>query len=159
MSSSAVKRLRKELTALQKSPDPDIILKPVGDDIRKWTALMRGPEDTPFEGGVFELSIQVDVQYPLTPPSIRFVTPVFHPNIRFSSGEICVDLLRLNSWTPAWSLLSACRAIMTLLSHPEADSPLNCDAGNMIRHGDMRAYQSITKLYVMEYAQRSWPQG
>src|SRR5262249_50431857 len=44
------------------------------------------------------------------------------------TGEICLDILK-DAWTPIWTLESACRAIIALLSHPAADSPLNCDAG------------------------------
>lgn len=76
----------------------------------------------------------------MIPPSMTFVTKCFHPNIHFTTGEICLDILKAE-WSPAWNLLSACRAIISLLDDPAADSPLNCDAGNMIRAGDMRAYR------------------
>jgi ubiquitin-protein ligase len=42
---------------------------------------------------------------------------------------VCLDILK-TAWTPAWTLQSVCRAIIALLSNPEADSPLNCDAGD-----------------------------
>ena len=56
------------------------------------------------------------------------MTRIFHPNIHFKSGEVCLDILK-TAWTPAWTIQSVCRAIIALLSNPEADSPLNCDAG------------------------------
>ena len=45
---AAAKRLRKELQNLEraKEPDPDIYLIPDGDNILRWTALLRGPSDT-----------------------------------------------------------------------------------------------------------------
>lgn len=46
---------------------------------------------------------QVGPEYPMAPPSIRFVTKVFHPNVNFDSGEICLDILK-REWSPAWSL-------------------------------------------------------
>lgn len=43
----------------------------------------QGPVDTPFEHGCFQLAIVVPDSYPLVPPSVRFVTRVFHPNVHF----------------------------------------------------------------------------
>jgi peroxin-4 len=38
------------------------------------------------------------------------------------------------------------------LNHPEASSPLNCDAGNLIRAGDERGFKSMSKMYTKLYA-------
>ncbi len=51
-----------------------------------------------ISGGTFELEIVVPKNYPLRPPKIHFVTKVFHPNIHFKTGEICLDLLK-NAWS------------------------------------------------------------
>ena len=85
---AAAKRLRKELQNLQraKEPDPDIYLIPDGDNILRWTALLRGPSDTPYADGVFQLAIDCGSDYPLAPPSITFVTKVFHLNV-----TLCFD--------------------------------------------------------------------
>ncbi|CAM9409535.1 unnamed protein product [Pylaiella littoralis] len=184
MSLTCAKRLRKEMHKLQSSPpDEDIRMVPEEDDIRQWRAFIRGPPDTPFAGvissitfqylinicrnplshlfnatGVYELKITVGQQYPMAPPSMHFITKVFHPNVHFHTGEICLNILK-KEWSPAWSLQGACRAILALLAHPEADSPLNCDAGNMVRAGDMRAFRSVARLYREELAAKDWPPG
>ena len=116
-----------------------------------WQASINPADDSPYAGGVFMLDFRVPDQYPFMPPRVRFNTRIFHPNIHFESGEICLDVLK-NDWSPAWSLESICRAILALLSAPNADSPLNCDAGNMIRAGDMKAYNSMARMYTVEFA-------
>ncbi len=45
--------------------------------------MLQGPKDTPFEGGVFEVTLQVPEQYPLIAPNVRFKTKIFHPNVHF----------------------------------------------------------------------------
>ncbi len=104
-----------------------------------------------LDGYVFDIEIIVPSDYPISPPAIRFLTKIFHPNISFSSGEVCIDILK-KDWTPAWSLQSACRAILSILSEPNPDSPLNCDAGNMLRSGDFIAFESICLFYCKEYS-------
>jgi len=51
-----------------------------------------------------------------------------------------------------WTLEAICRAINVLLSTPNADNPLNCDCGNLIRNKDMAGFYSMAKMYVNEYA-------
>ncbi len=41
---------------------------------------------------------------------------------------------------------------MNLLLNPNADSPLNCDAGNALRANDVLAFKSMARMYTVEYA-------
>lgn len=125
---AAVKRLRKELQVLSKAQqrreaDNDIVLQVDPDNLLRWKGWIRAPDDTPYEGGVFELDIRCGTDYPLAPSSMKFVTKIFHPNVHFRTGDICLDILK-KEWSPAWGLQAACRAVLALLSDPDADSPL-----------------------------------
>ena len=111
--------------------DSDIKLSCDATNIFKWTAFIKGPSETPYQEGVFQLAITVKEQYPLVPPEVRFVTKIFHPNVHFKTGEICLDILK-TTWSPAWTLQSVCRAIIALMAHLELDSPLNCDCSNLL---------------------------
>ncbi|RKP09616.1 ubiquitin-conjugating enzyme/RWD-like protein [Thamnocephalis sphaerospora] len=152
------RRLLKELQDLQRDRASSAAtseleeLAPMDDaDLLSWKATMRGPEGSPYEGGRFHLTIQVPSNYPLQPPKIEFVTRVCHPNVRFATGEICLDILK-TAWSPAWTLRSTCLAIALLLNHPEPSSPLNVDAANLLRCGDQLGYESLVRMYTRIYA-------
>jgi len=148
-----LQRIVKEFKDLKKAhnADKDIRLQPNENDLYKWSGTIVGPRDTPYEGGEFHVDIAIPENYPLTPPKVTMLTKCFHPNIHFKTGEICLDILK-TAWTPAWTIQAVCRAIIALLSNPEADSPLNCDAGNLIRNNDTRGFKSMATMYTKIYA-------
>lgn len=138
------------ISQIKNSDDEAIWLKPNSNNFRQWVATIKGPVGSYYENFFFDLLIDVPQEYPMVPPKITFKTKIFHPNVLFKSGEICLDILKNDAWSPAWSLYSACRALIALLADPAADSPLNCDAGNMIRGCDFRAYRSICRCYCLD---------
>ena len=147
-------RLSQEMRELSRGDgkaSEGVELAPNENSIFHWEATLLGPEGTGYEGGLFRLDIQVPEEYPLAPPNVRFRTRVFHPNVHFKTGEVCLDILKQH-WSPAWTLQSVCQAVLALLSSPEPDSPLNCDAGNLLRCGDERGYRSLARMYTIEFA-------
>uniref|UniRef100_A0A3P8W9M4 E2 ubiquitin-conjugating enzyme n=1 Tax=Cynoglossus semilaevis TaxID=244447 RepID=A0A3P8W9M4_CYNSE len=95
----AQKRINKELQDLQNDPLVNCSAGPVGDDLFQWQATIMGPADSPFQGGVFFLTINFPTDYPFKPPKVAFTTKIYHPNIN-SNGSICLDILR-SQWSPA----------------------------------------------------------
>ncbi|EAN32442.1 Protein PEROXIN-4 [Theileria parva strain Muguga] len=149
-------RLIKELKEASKMDDPNIKLHVSASNIFNWTAYIRGPEGTPFESGIFKLLIHCPNSYPIQPPTVHFATKCFHPNINFQTGELCIDILKSN-WSPAWTIQYLCRGVIYILSTPNPDSPLNCDAGNLVRYGDLIGYKSMAKMYTHEHALKEFP--
>lgn len=64
---------------------------------------IQGPQDTPYENGIFKLEINIPKRYPIEPPSIRFVTPIYHPNID-NGGRICLDILNMPPKVWIWMI-------------------------------------------------------
>lgn len=98
---------------------------------------------------MWTLRLQVPPNYPLAPPTIKFDTPICHPNVHFKTGEICLDLLK-TSWTPAYTLSSTLTAVHQLLTSAEPDSPLNVDVAMLFRAGDQVAAESLIRFYTAQ---------
>lgn len=80
-STTAQRRLLQEYRALTNNPPEGITAGPVSeDDMLYWEALIQGPEGTPFEGGIFPAELKFPKDYPLAPPTMRFLGEVWHPN-------------------------------------------------------------------------------
>ncbi len=119
------------------------------NDPTKWTIIFFGPSESPFEDGVFKLSVHFKGKYPFEPPHCQFMTKIYHPNIDMA-GRICLDVLKSN-WSPALSIPKLVLSIISLLTDPNPMSPLNGEAAQLcINKRD--EYNKIIKEYTKKYA-------
>ena len=68
-------------------------------------------------------------RYSLEPLKVRFLTPIYHPNID-DGGRICLDTLKMQpqgSWTPSVNLSTLLTSIRLLMAHPNPDDGLMAD--------------------------------
>ena len=119
----SVRRLTKEYTSMQKHPPLHCSASKIEDDLYHWNAIIIGPSDSPYEGGIFTLDIHFPMNYPFKPPKCNFKTKIYHPNIN-SAGSICVDILKDN-WSPALTLSKVLLSICSLLTDPNPEDPLD----------------------------------
>ncbi|TAQ86642.1 hypothetical protein B7494_g5013 [Chlorociboria aeruginascens] len=83
-------------------------------------------------------------KYPFSPPTFKFVRPIYHPNI-YPDGKLCISILHppgddeqsgelaSERWSPLQGVESVLRSVLLLLDDPEINSPANVDAGVMYR--------------------------
>eukprot|EP00695_Tsukubamonas_globosa_P000101 TRINITY_DN1080_c0_g1_i1.p1 TRINITY_DN1080_c0_g1~~TRINITY_DN1080_c0_g1_i1.p1 ORF type:complete len:152 (+),score=49.79 TRINITY_DN1080_c0_g1_i1:106-561(+) len=130
---SFTKRLTKEMADMAKTGASQFSAGPKTDgDLLNWTASVMGPEGTPYAGGVFQLNVVIPPEYPFKPPTVNFITPIFHPNVA-ADGKICMELLKADSWAPTLTIAEVLKAIVSLLVDPHADEPLNQEAGTLYK--------------------------
>ena len=67
--------------------------------------------------------------YPCAAPTVKFETPIFHPNVD-TSGNICLDILK-EQWSAVYDVSAVLRSIQSLLGEPNVDSPLNGHAATL----------------------------
>ncbi len=109
-----------------------------------------GPKDTPYDGGIYYVDIELDDQYPFVPPKMRFITKVWHPNISSANGAICLDILK-DQWSPALTLKTALLSLQALLSSPQPDDPQDAVVARQYL-GSLREFQQTAKQWTEEYA-------
>ncbi|KAJ2715915.1 hypothetical protein H4S00_004700, partial [Coemansia sp. D1744] len=71
----------KEFRMLQSELPSGIVCTPQHESLTRYEAQIDGPPDTPYTNGRFLLDVVLPPRYPLDPPSIKFRTRVYHPNI------------------------------------------------------------------------------
>lgn len=146
---AAQQRLSKELTALLKDPPENISASLINDNVFEWNAIIIGPKDTPYEGGLFKLKIVFPDNYPFRPPKVQFTTRVFHPNIN-QKGDICLDILR-DEWKPTQSIRTVLLSICSLLDMPNPDNPLDAAVANLYL-SDQEKYKRTAAEWTRRYA-------
>ncbi|XP_049685158.1 ubiquitin-conjugating enzyme E2 D2 isoform X2 [Accipiter gentilis] len=139
----------KELNDLARDPPAQCSAGPVGDDMFHWQATIMGPNDSPYQGGVFFLTIHFPTDYPFKPPKVAFTTRIYHPNIN-SNGSICLDILR-SQWSPALTISKVLLSICSLLCDPNPDDPLVPEIARIYKT-DREKYNRIAREWTQKYA-------
>lgn len=126
---SVTKRLQKELMTLMVDAVPGASAFPNSDNIFEWVGTLRGTTETVYDGLEYKLSMKFPPDYPMSPPTVKFVTPIFHPNVD-THGNICLDILK-DKWSAAYSVKTLLLSLQSLLGEPNCDSPLNTHAAQL----------------------------
>eukprot|EP00891_Asterochloris_glomerata_P000859 jgi/Astpho2/859/Aster-00707 len=139
MSTPARKRLMRDFKRLQQDPPQGINGSPNPDNIMSWNAVIFGPDDTPWDGGTFKLTLEFSEEYPNKAPVVKFKSKMFHPNSCHKSpicaavymdGGICLDILQ-NQWSPIYDVAAILTSIQSLLCDPNPNSPANSEAARL----------------------------
>lgn len=144
------KRILKELNDVKKNIVDNCSAGPINDDdIYHWSGTIIGPSQTPYEGGLFYLDILFPIEYPFKPPSIKFRTPIYHPNIH-QNGSICLDILK-NNWSAALTIVNVLLSISSLLSDPNPNDPLSPNIAKEYKTNYKFFFENARK-YTRKYA-------
>jgi len=149
---SALKRINKELMDITKDKSSSDVATagPDNEDMFNWRATIKGPPQSPYEGGVFELKIAFPSDYPFKPPKVTFTTKIYHPNVN-NNGSICLDILNAQ-WSPALTTMKVLLSICSLLTDPNPDDPLVGDIAKVYKE-DRNKFNETARDWVRKYAQ------
>jgi len=165
-SSNSTLLLRRQLQELTKRPVEGFSAGLVDDgNLYEWEVLLIGPADTMYEGGFFKARLTFPPEFPLQPPKMRFITPMWHPNI-YPDGVVCVSILHApgddqygyedagERWMPVHTVEAILISVISLLSSdkPNTDSPANVDAAKEVRT-DFAGYKKKVRRLVRRSAE------
>lgn len=145
----ALRRIQKELQDLQRDPPANCSAGPIGEDMFKWEGMILGPNDSPYQGGVFKLEILFPVDYPFKPPKVQFTTKIYHPNIN-AAGLICLDILK-QQWSPALTISKVLLSVTSLLTDPNPDDPFVPEIAQLYKANKAK-YEENARQYTLRHA-------
>ena len=102
-----------------------------------------GPPETVYEGGFFQAEMCFPKDYPNHPPTLRFTSEFWHPNVH-ADGKVCISILHppgddtwgyesaAERWRPIHNVESILVSVISMISTPNDESPANIDAA--VRH-------------------------
>lgn len=165
---SAVKRIAKDVRDVV----TDTSLREMGiyychsdTNVQDGEALIRGPADSLYEGGLFLFSVHFPREYPHRPPVFKILTGDgrirLHPNL-YRNGKVCLSLL--NTWSgPSWTGCQSLRTILLALLTQVllTQVPILCEPGVTRSHSDFDNYHRIVAYGVHKVAMydmiHRWP--
>lgn len=126
MSNKAIKRIVRDIKLLDE-------LNIQYEVINKYCieCYINGPKETVYENGIWKINIQFPQNYPFKSPSIGFLDKIYHPNVDYASGSICLNVLN-EEWQPIYTIQHILETFLPqLLTYPNSDDPLNNDAAKL----------------------------
>jgi ubiquitin-conjugating enzyme E2 R len=139
MASASAKLLQNQFKKIQSEPVEGIAVELSDDNLHEWRVFIEGPKETFYEGGIFQLAMKFPPDYPMSPPTVTFVSDFWHPNV-YTDGKVCISILHPpgvdemsgelpeERWLPTQTVTTILLSIISLLSAPNTSSPANVDA-------------------------------
>ena len=113
-----------------------------------------GPSDSLYKGGLWDIIIELPLEYPYKSPSIGFVNKIYHPNVDFASGTICLDVIN-ETWSPMYSLFNIIDVFLPqLLTYPNPSDPLNIKASEEMLN-NISLFEENIKINIEKYAKKN----
>jgi ubiquitin-protein ligase len=160
-------RLKKEFSLCSQ----DIELKGLGcqfilenNNYYIWRVTLKGPKETPYEGGTFTIRITFPFNYPKSGPEFRFLNLIYHLNVDFNNqnelGHICLNYL--NEWKstgkvvekPGYGVKQALIDIFCLFYNQNIKSAYDINMAAEYQ-SNMSNFNSKAKMYTQKYAQQA----
>ncbi|KAI8825051.1 ubiquitin-conjugating enzyme/RWD-like protein [Fimicolochytrium jonesii] len=150
--------LKRQLKELSKNPVEGFSAGLADDNIYEWDVMIVGPEGTEYEGGFFKARLSFPHNYPQMPPTMKFISQMWHPNV-YEDGRVCISILHepgddkwgyetaAERWLPVHTVETIVLSVISMLSGPNDESPANAEAAKEWRE-DPAAFKKRVRRVV-----------
>lgn len=143
---TAQRMLLRMYKKLQDDPSDYFSCGLIDENPFRWRCTIIGPAKSPYEGGMFPAELTFTEDFPNSPPEMRFVCPMWHPNIHAQTGKVCISILHKpgndpleyelsqERWLPIHTVETIIVSVISMLLDPNCESPLNVEAAKDFRN-------------------------
>jgi len=165
---SASKLLQNQFKKIQSEPVEGVAIELHDESLFEWKVYIEGPAGTDYAGGIFQLLMKFPQDYPMSPPTVTFLSDFWHPNV-YPDGKVCISILHPpgvdemsgelpeERWLPTQTVATILLSIISLLSAPNTSSPANVDASVQWRRDPAGYRERLRQL--IEKANQVVPEG
>lgn len=119
-----------------------------------WKVIFDGPNNSPYEDGIFVLKFIFQQDYPTHGPEAQFITPMFHPNIDPKKNQhVCINIL--NDWNPKRTIEYIIVGIFDILLDPKPGGGFDNDARKLLEKNYDEYYDKVEE-YTYKYAKKEY---
>ena len=116
----------------------------------KWKALMRAPNNSPYDGYLYQFEINFPNDYPNSAPEVYCKTDnMYHMNIS-TGGKVCVSSVK-DEWGKAKNISTVLLSIFIIFSKPNPRSPYRSDIAKLYEE-NFPEYERKVKEHCAKYA-------
>jgi ubiquitin-conjugating enzyme E2 J2 len=111
--------LQKEYLKIQQEPIPNIVCRPLSNNILEWHYVIYGITEGVYQSGYYHGKVVFPPEYPFKPPSIYMETP----SGRFQTGSrLCLSMSDFHpeTWNPLWSVSSILTGLLSFMQEDKS---------------------------------------
>ena len=154
-----INKLKEEFRDIKNNPILNIVATvglPDENNLFEWRVTLFGPRDTPYNGGLFYLTLKFPENYPSYPPKVTFDTPIYHINVA-SIGDEDTSLGEpgalsiLHAWKPNFKVRDIIISIYSLFYMNNIDCELSHVMTEEFKN-NKSLYEEKIKYFTRKYA-------
>jgi ubiquitin-protein ligase len=112
---------------------------------------------SPKQAGTFTLHLTLPTDYPFKPPTVNFVTKIYHPNISNDSppnnGAMCLGMLKPDLWKPSTKISAVLEFARQLLKEPNPDDAVETKIAEQYKV-DRAGWEKEAREWTKRYAKK-----